>query len=164
MELNVAQAVITTVAIFLLTTPLLIMSYVAGRQSKTQGRSQQLEQLQPDAILAGSTWRVEYDGDADTEAVQSILLELKQSGCRIVANGHSAHGNHSLEGVIHRSRLCCVSIDENRDGVWLGTVTAELHADNQQMTGMRTRWSPQSQTLMVRKATFTRLHADASGA
>jgi hypothetical protein len=89
--------------------------------------------------------------------VQSITLEVNQTGCRIVATGHSSDGTHSLEGIVHDRRLCCVSIDENRDGVWLGTVTAEVQADNQRMTGMRTRWSPQSQTLMVRKATFTRL-------
>lgn len=53
-------------------------------------------------------------------------------------------------------------MDEGPDGICLGTVTAELGPAGDQMTGMRTRWVPRSQALLVRKATFTRLHAGAS--
>lgn len=157
MDWNVAQVVVTTVAVALIMTPLVVVSYVAGRRSKTTGKSLHFEQLQCDLVLGGSTWQVDYDGETEASEGQSITLELNQTGCRIVATGHSSDGTHSLEGIVHQRRLCCVSIDESRDGIWLGTVTAELQADDQRMTGMRARWSAQSQTLMVRKATFTRL-------
>lgn len=161
--LNVAQVIVSTVAATMIVTPLLVLSYLAGRRSQSQGRSHRLDQLRSDVALGGSTWRADFDGDADPDVVQTLLLEWEQVGCRIVASGSSTDGTrHSLEGVIHGGRLCCVSIDENRAGTWLGTVTAELLPGEQQMTGMRTRWCPPSQTLMVRKVTFTRLHTGVS--
>ena len=157
-KLNVAQLIVSTIAAMLIATPLLLLSYVAGRRSHAQGRSRRLDQLSPEVFLGGSIWNVEYDGDEDPAIGQRLQLSLEQVGCRILATGQSTNGMyHSLEGVIHRGRLCCVSIDEGRDGAWLGTVTAELHPGGQQMTGMRTRWSVPSQTMMVRRATLTRV-------
>jgi hypothetical protein len=158
--LNVAQAVVTTVAVTLILTPLLVLSFLAGRRSTSQGRVQRLDQLQPEVSLGGTVWRAEVDGDADPDNVLTYQLELEQVGSRILAHGHSADGTrHSLEGVIHRGHLCGISIDETRQDVWLGTVTVELLPGQQQMTGMRSRWSPRSQTLTVRKVNFVRLDA-----
>ncbi len=156
--MNVAQVIVSTVAVTLIVTPLLVLSYLAGRRSQAQGRSRRLDQLRPEALLDGSTWLAEFDGELDPNVGQTIQYDLEQFGCRILASGRSADGTrHSLEGVIHQGRLCCVSVDENREGTWLGTVTAELVPGQQAMTGMRTRWTVPSQTLMVRRAAFTRL-------
>ena len=155
--INVGQIIVTCVAVTLIVTPLLVLSYLAGRRSKTNGRSHRLDQLRPEALLGGSTWLAAFDGDLDPAIVQTIRFDLEQVGCRILATAQSADGTrHALEGVIHHGRLCCVSIDENREGTWLGTVTAELLPGQQSMTGMRTRWSVPSQTLMVRRVTLTR--------
>lgn len=156
---NFAQIVVSVIAAMLIGTPLLVLSYLAGRRSQTQGRSHRLDQLQPDANLSGSTWIAQYGGDDEPDASQTIQYQFEQIGCRILAQGRSADGSrHTLEGVLHRGRLCTLAIDEHRSGAWLGTVTAELSGD-QQMDGMRAHWSPQSQTLMVRQATFTRINS-----
>lgn len=159
---NLAQLVVSTLAAVMIAAPLVVMAYVAGRRSNSRERSRRLDQLQPDLILGGTTWRATFDGDADPALRLTVLFAFEQFDSRIVASGRSPDGTeHSLEGVIHRGRLCCVSIDENSAGAWLGTITAELNADTL-MTGMRTRWTPVSQTLMVRKVVFTRLDASVS--
>lgn len=156
---NFAQLVVSVIAAMLIGTPLMVLCYLAGRRSQSQGRSHRFDQLQPDANLSGSTWIARYGGDADPEATQTVQYQFEQIGCRILAQGRSADGSrHILEGVLHRGRLCTLAIDEHHSGAWLGTVTAELAGD-QQMDGMRAHWSPQSQTLMVRPATFTRINA-----
>jgi hypothetical protein len=153
--LNVAQLIISLVATMAIGTPLLLLAYLAGRRSMSPGRSPRFDDLRPELHLDGTTWSVEYAGDEDPDQPQVIQISLTQTGCRVVGSGRSTEGHHTLEGIIHLGRLCCVSIDEGRQGTWLGTVTAELISGGQQMTGMRTRWSVTSQTLTVRKATFT---------
>jgi hypothetical protein len=160
---NAGQVIVSTVATTLVVTPLLVLSYLAGRRSRSQGRSWRLDQLKSEFVLGGSTWRAEFDGDADPAHVQTVLFAWEQTGCRIMAVGDSNRGVlQTLEGVIHECHICCVLIDESRAGIGLGMVTAELLPGGEQMTGMRTRWSPESQTLMVRKVTFTRLHTGVS--
>lgn len=156
---NFAQIVVSVIAALLIGTPLLVLSYLAGRRSQAQGRSHRFDQLQPDANLSGSTWIARFGGDDDPDATQTIQYQFEQVGCRILAQGRSADGSrHTLEGVLHRGRLCTLAIDEHRAGAWLGTVTAELAGD-QQMDGMRAHWSPQTQALLVRPATFNRMSA-----
>lgn len=156
--LNLAQIIVSVVAVTLIVTPLIVMAFLAGRRSQVQVRSTRLDNLHPDVSLGGSTWQADFDGDDDPAIRHSVQLELQQVGCRIRGAGRSQDGSrHSLEGVIHHGRICCVSVDEVREGAWLGTITAEIQAGQNQMTGMRSRWSGKSQTLMVRKVTFTRL-------
>ena len=156
--LNLAQIIVSVVAVTLIVTPLIVMAFLAGRRSQLQVRSTRMDTLQPEVSLGGSTWQADFDGDDDPAIRHSVQLELQQVGCRILATGRSQDGSrHSLEGVIHHGRICCVSVDEVREGAWLGTITAEILAGQRQMAGMRSRWSGKSQTLMVRKVTFTRL-------
>lgn len=156
---NFAQIMVSMIAAMLIGTPLLVLSYLAGRRSQATGRSHRFDQLQPDTNLGGSTWTARFGGDAEPGREQTIQYQFEQLGSRILAHGRSADGSrHTLEGVLHRGRICTLAIDENREGAWLGTVTAELAGD-QQMSGMRAHWSPQSLTLIVRPATFTRIAA-----
>jgi hypothetical protein len=156
-ELNVAQMIVTAVAVLLMLTPLLMLAFLAGRRSVATGTNRRFDQIRPDVILAAGTWRAEFDGD-EPGASQVVLLELQQVGSRIVGVGKSMDGTfHALEGILCQRRLCCISIAENREEVWSGTVTAELQPGEQQIIGMRNRWSRQSQTLIVRKATLTRV-------
>lgn len=156
---NIAQIVVSVIAAMLIGTPLMVLCYLAGRRSQSHGRSHRFDQLQPDANLSGSTWIARFGGDADPDTAQTIQYQFEQMGSRILAHGQSSDGSrHTLEGILHRGRLCTLAIDENRSGAWLGTVTAELAGD-QQMNGMRAHWSPESLTLMVRQATFTRIHS-----
>ena len=156
---SVAQLVVSTVAATMVAAPLIVIAFLAGRRSLSPEKSRRLDQLMPDIALGGTVWQATFDGDSDPEATQTIQFQFTQVGSRIVAEGYSPDGTrHILEGVIHGGRLCGVTIDENRTGIWLGTVTAETLADRSRMTGMRTRWSPVTQTLMVRKAVFTQLH------
>lgn len=160
---SVAQLVVSTVAATMVAAPLIVIAYLAGRRSLSPEKSRRLDQLLPDISLGGTLWQASFDGDADPEVTQTIQFSFTQVGSRVVADGHSPDGtHHSLEGVIHGGRLCCVTIDESRSGIWLGTVTAELIGDHNRMTGMRTRWSPVTQSLMVRKAVFTQLHSTVS--
>lgn len=157
-DLNVAQLVVSTVAATMIAAPLIVMAYLAGRRSLTPEKSLRLDRLLPDISLGETIWQATFDGDADPQLAQTILFEFRQVGSRIVAEGKSPDGTrHSLEGVIHGGKFCCATIDEHRSGVWLGTMTAEMLADQQRMTGMRSRWTPVSQSLMVRKVVFTRL-------
>lgn len=160
---SVAQLVVSTVAATMVAAPLVVIAYLAGRRSLSPEKSRRLDQLLPDVTLDGTVWQATFDGDADPEVTQTIQFAFTQVGSRVVADGHSPDGtHHALEGVIHGGRLCCVTIDESRSGIWLGTVTAELIGDHNRMTGMRTRWSPVTQSLMVRKAVFTQLHSTVS--
>ena len=157
-RMNVAQLVVSIIAMILIASPLIVLSYIAGRKSQSQGKSPRLDGLQPDVALSGSHWKVEIDGDQDPSTADSFEIRMDQIGCRIVASGRSINGGrYSLEGIVHRGRLCCVTIDETREGQTLGTVTAELTPDLRSMTGMKTRWSVSAQTLTIRKATFTRM-------
>ncbi|MBS0202372.1 MAG: hypothetical protein JSS49_05685 [Planctomycetes bacterium] len=154
---NLAQIAVSVVAVTLIVTPLIVMAFLAGRRSHSHGRNAYLDHLRPEVSLGG-TWRADFDADEDPSVSSSLQLELQQIGCRILATGRSRDGTrHSLEGVIHLGRICCVSVDDGREGAWLGTITAEVQADQHHMTGMRTRWSGKSQTLMVRKVKLTRL-------
>jgi hypothetical protein len=161
--INVAQTIVSAIAVTLIATPLIVLAYLAGRRSQSEGRNHRLDQLRPEVHLNGSTWRVDIDGDSDTSPVVSIQLDLVQSGSRIVATGRSPDGTrHCLEGVIHHGRMCCVSIDDNHEGAWLGTITAELCSGQRQMSGLRSHWSPKSQTMIMRRILFTRLDTTAS--
>lgn len=154
---NFAQIVVSVIAALLIGTPLIVLSYLAGRRSQSHGRSYRFDQLQPEASLGGSTWTARFAGDSNPNAEQTIQYQFEQIGCRILARGHSVDGSrHTLEGVLHGKRLCTLAIDESRNGAWLGTVTAEL-AGPEQMNGMRAHWSPESLTLTVRQATFMRV-------
>lgn len=156
--LNVAQVILSSVAVTLIVTPLLVLSYLAGRRSSGQLKSDRLDRLRPELHMGSASWRAEFAGDADPDVVQVVDYQVTQTASRILGQGRSADGTlHSLEGVIHLGRLCCIAIDESRAGPWLGTITAELAPGQHKLTGMRTRWSPQTQTLSVRSVTFTRL-------
>lgn len=153
--LNVAQLLIVATAILMMVSPLFVLVFLAGRQSATPFSNPRFDRMRPDFVLAAGSWQIEYDGD-DPSTPQSIIVHLQQTGCRVVAGGDSPDGTrHSLEGVLHQRKLCCVSIDENREGKWLGTVTAELLPGERQIVGMRSRWSPILQVLVVRKASLT---------
>ena len=155
--LNVGQLLIAVVALLMLMTPLFVLTFLAGRRSRVTGAHRQFERMHPDIVLPAGQWHVEFDG-IEPNTTQVVLIELQQVGSRIVGTGHSLDGTkHSLEGILHQRGMCCICIDENRDGIWLATVTAELLPGEQRMSGMRNQWSPQSQALIVRKATFTRV-------
>lgn len=155
---NVAQAILSSVAVTLIVTPLLVLSYLAGRRSSDQFKTHRLDRLRSELSLGGTTWHAEFAGDSNPDAVEIVVYEMVQSASRIIGRGRSVDGTeHTLEGVVHLGRLCCIAIDENRDGIWLGAVTAELIPGQQRLTGMRTRWSPGSQTMLVRPVTLTRL-------
>lgn len=144
-------------------TPLLVLSFVAGRRSNSQGRSHRLDQLQPEISLGRSSWLAQIADDAEPTALRSMTLEIEQIGSRITASGRSLDGTrHVLEGVVHGKRLCCISIDDNRSGIWIGTITVELIPGQQQFSGMLSRWSPQSQTMIVRPVTLTAVAAEPS--
>lgn len=154
--MNVAQLFVAMVALVLLLSPLFVMAFLAGRRSSSKGISRQFDRMPAEIVLESGSWQAEFDGD-QPNTVDVVMLEIEQVGNRIVGAGHSSDGTrHSLEGLLHQRHLCYICLDENRQGVWLGTVTGELLPGEQQIVGMRTRWSPQSQALIVRKAVLTR--------
>lgn len=154
--MNSGQLIVTAVALVMLLTPLFVLSFLAGRRSVSSKTNWQFDQMRPDIVLQPGAWQAEFDAD-DEQQSQVIQFDLQQVGSRIVGSGRSAGGIvHSLEGILDQRRLCGVCMDETRQGTWLGTVTAELLPGEQQMVGMRMRWPPETKSLIVRKATFTR--------
>ena len=114
---NVAQFVVSVVAALLIGPPLLVLSYLAGRRSQSNGHSIRLDQLQPDVNLGGSTWTAQFGSTGDSDERQTVQYQFQQIGCRILAHGNSAGGaRHTLEGVLHRGCVCTLAIDETREG------------------------------------------------
>jgi len=143
-------------ALVMVLAPLLVLTYLAGRRSASTPLQIRLGSLVP-AFDLSATWLVVFDGDSG-QPTPPVALEFVQQGARVIADGRGPDGiRHLLEGIVHNGRLCAVSIEERRDGLWVGTLTAELLPGNQQLTGMRSNWSTGSQTLHVRKVTFTRV-------
>lgn len=158
---QVAQLALTVFAVLLVLTPLLVLAYVSGRGSSTSPLQRRLTELDPSPHIGGR-WQIVVD---DESGQRPLLLDIVQTGGRFQAEGRGLEGaRHAFEGIVHRGRLSAVTIEDGPAGLWIGTVTAELLPGSSQITGMRSRWAPDSQTLLVRRITFTRVDAVVSAA
>ena len=160
---NMMQLALTLVALPLVMAPLVLLAFVAGRRSGSKTRIDELERLRPEVMLDGTSWRAGFDGDEASSPRQTFIVQWQQIGSRIIAESTFPDGTRlSLEGVLHHRQLCCVARDRSRRDDGLGAVLVEIRPGDREMVGMRARWSPQSQTLLLRKAVFICLDGDVS--
>jgi hypothetical protein len=153
--MDVPQLVITTAALVMAMTPLLVVAFVAGRRSARTRTLPQFDRLPLDPVRITGNWRAEFDG-LEPGTFKIVEFQFHQSGSRIIATGHESDGTkHFLEGVLFEGRLCGVCIQEIGSQTSIGTLTAEFSPSERTFTGMRSFWSSQLQALTVRKAVFT---------
>jgi hypothetical protein len=162
---DAAQLLINLLAVLLVLTPLLMLSYLAGRRSRMTGRVDELERLRPDILLNGTIWQATFDADEPSSSPPlSVKVAWRQTGSRIVAETQLVNGVHlSLEGVLHHRHVCCLALDQSRREDGLGAILVEIRPGDDQMIGMRARWSPESQTLILRKVCWQRFKMAARG-
>ena len=164
MNINPVQVAITVVAIVALMSPLMLWAYQSGRLAGVNGKTPRFDQVVADVRLNDTWWQAEFDADEADSAPLIVTLHLHQVGARVFGEGYSPNGSrHSFEGVLHGRRLCYVALDDDQRTERSGAVMAEVFPGDSQIIGIRSRWCGPSQGMAMRKATFQRLNADASG-
>ena len=163
MNINPIQVAITVVAIVALMSPLLLWAYQSGRLTSATGKTPRFNQVVPEIHLNNTWWRAEFDADEADSAPHVATLHLRQVGARVFGEARSADDSlHSFEGLLHGRRLCYIALDDDQRIERSGAVLAEVLSGESQMIGVRSRWSGPSQSMLMRKATFTRLNNAAS--
>jgi len=152
------QLAITMLASVLLFSPLLLWTYQLGRRSKSSGKSERFDRVVADLFLNNTQWHAVFDADDVNVLPHQVTLHLRQSGARVFGEAHAVNGAvHSFEGLLHGRQLCYVSLDDDMRIEWPGAVLAEVMPGEQQMIGIRSRWSESQKVLLLRNARFTRI-------
>ncbi len=133
---------------------------LAGGKFGGRGKKRGLGKLPADINIDKTTWVGSYEDIGTSGEKQTYVTQVKfrQFGSRIVGDVLDDEGSYtwSIEGLVHRGKICYVYVANNRNIVSTGAVTLELGPDGKTLRGQWAGWSPEGvrlepQTVSLKK-------------